>query len=362
MPVSIASGRRIYQFSRLNTQTKLLCCPNTLFMKTRCFISIFTLFFSLNSLPAQKLFGGEITVRQTGTYSAIATVYIASSINVTLDTIELCWGDGSCQALSLQFSEFYPDLGVKYHQFQASHIYGYEDFFTLRVSNCCWAQNIQNISLFEPTQLELSTEFFMSINDPLFGENQMPLLDYKIISGNQWTAINYESNLYDNEGDEIKISVCEIDYLPNFLQPTHIYGSPLNLLFLDTLSGSFQWISPQLAGNYIFAFCVEEYRNDILISSFTKNILAVIHPPVSTTSLSPEKEITIFPNPADGFLYVDVPVHWTDVKLRLCDLNGWTVAHPFPDYSFNLDHLKSGLYLLELRSEKHFFTKKVIIK
>ncbi len=324
---------------------------------------LFFFILSLNSLFSQRFSGGEIRVQQTGTYSVVATVDIFTSINDDLETIQLCWGDGFCEEIPLVYSESFPGSNLKYNQFEAMHIYGQEAFYTLSISECCWGGNIINIANPTTEDFLLSTLFFLSVDDVLFGENRMPFFYRGLLEGIQGQPIGYNSSFQDFEQDEVKVEICDIDEVLFYYKPTDIYPSFFNQIYLDSLTSSFTWASPQFQGIYVLALCVTEHRNDVLISEFTrKMVIAVDAPvPVSTNELYLADQILLSPNPVSDILTIKTPDYWKDPEFSLLDARGKQILISTHNNELDVNHLKAGIYFLQVKLKGHFFVKKVSV-
>jgi type IX secretion system substrate protein len=329
-------------------------------MKTKTKLLILLL-FCVNTLLAQKFAGGEIRVQQTGTYSVVATVDIFTSINDDLTSIELCWGDGSCEDIPLVYSESFSGSNLKFHQFQQSHVYGQEEYYTLSVSECCWSSNIINIENGETEDFLLSTYFFLSVDDQFFGENMMPFFYRGLLEGHQGLPIFYESDFFDFEEDEIHVEICDLEEILTYFKPTDVVQSPLNMIFLDTMTSSFVWTFPQLEGKYVLALCVTETRNGTLISEYTRKMIIAVDGPVANKEILAANQINIFPNPVREKLTITVPENWKDIEITVLDVMGRKIYTDFIENQLDVSTLSKGLYWLQVKSGNQFYIKKIII-
>ena len=329
-------------------------------MKTRTKL-LFLFIFSLNSLLAQKFAGGEIRVSQTGTYSVSVTVDIFTAISVELETINLCWGDGLCEDIPLVYSEPFSASNLKYYQFQTSHIYGQEAYYTLTVSECCWGANIINIVNPQTEDFLLSTNFFMSINDPLFGENTMPFFSQDLLEGNYQTPIIYESDFIDAEGDEVHIEVCDLEEILFYNRPTDVYPSPINQIYLDSMTGSFVWSSPQHVGKYVLALCVTEHRNGTLISEYVRKMIIAVDEAVANEEILRAPPVHIFPNPVNDVLTLEIPEDWKVAEVLVFDGMGKRVNVEYFENQLDVANLSDGFYLVQVVSEGQFFSGRFVV-
>lgn len=298
-------------------------------------------------------------MQQTGTYSADVAIEVFTSGFDVLEVIELCWGDGSCEEINLSFSVVDDDTGIAYHHFESTHVYGYEDTFTLTVSECCWAGNILNIEQAVQEEFLMSTDFFLSVEDPLFGINSMPFFERGLLSGTKGFALSYGSGLIDPEGDSVKVELCEIDYVTTFNQPCTVYPGPTNNISLDTLTGNFQWLVPQLEGKYVLALCVTERRNDMIISEYTRYIAMDIDLPLSNEDFIIDP-IIAFPNPVSDQLMLKIPESVSNPEILIFNAIGKRVSVVENNHSFDFSKLPTGVYFVILKADEQYFSKRVV--
>lgn len=328
-------------------------------MKTKLFLLLLGLFL-VNILAAQSKFsGGEISVKQTGTYSVAVFVDLYTTVNSDLQSIELCWGDGLCEDIPLFYSEELPGTNFKFNQFQSGHVYGGENTYTLTVEDCCWGQNIINITQANLENIILSTSYFHSVNDPLFGENHMPYFSKGMLHGYTYLPIFYNSEFTDPEGDEIQVEVCDIEYLSTYNQITEVYPTSENNLTVNATDGSFQWISPQFPGTYVLGLCVSESRNGMIISEYTRNILIVVDNPVGNQEIFNDSNISVFPNPANDQLTIKMPNIQLDIEVDVFDAIGNIVLKSDSE-NVDISSLETGVYFLIIKSGDQLFSEKVV--
>lgn len=329
-------------------------------MKTKPLLLVLFVFF-INTTFAQKFYGGEIIARQTATYGAEAIVEFFTAAEDDISSIELCWGDGICDEISPLFTEAYPESGLRYYRFGASHIYGYEDTFTLSVLQCCWASDILNFNSSNPTSFLLTTQYFHSVEDILFGENRMPDYDLGLLFGNALQPLRHETNLVDSENDNIHVAVCGVENIPAFTEITSVYPNPGNVLFLDSLNGDFQWFSPPVAGKYMLALCFTESRNGTVISEHTRYFALSIDEPVSNQDLFENDQIKISPNPANEQLQIELPTTSSDFELRVFDAQGKRILTGHKEMTLAVQDWNPGLYTLFIQMDGQLYSKRFVV-
>jgi len=331
-------------------------------MKTKHGLYLLLLLF-VNISFAQKFYGGEIIARQTATYGAEAVVeFFTAADDDDITTLELCWGDGICENITLLFTEAYPDANLRYYRFGASHVYGYEDTFTLSVSRCCWAEDIININTSSPIDFELTAHYFHSVEDILFGENQTPEFETGIVFGNALRPVRHDANMMDTENDEIHVSVCGIENTQSYSEITEIYPTASNFLLLDSLNGDFDWLIPQVLGQYVLALCITETRNEVIISERTRYLILAIDEPVSTQEVFESDQIKVFPNPASDQLSIAFATNPTDFELSAFDAQGREVLAQYQETSLDIQSWSPGLYTLLIHMDGQLYSKRFIVE
>ncbi|MFA7688301.1 MAG: T9SS type A sorting domain-containing protein, partial [Moheibacter sp.] len=75
----------------------------------------------------------------------------------------------------------------------------------------------------------------------------------------------------------------------------------------------------------------------------------------------PDRDIHLYPNPVDNMLYILGKNEMT--YLAILDIQGRKIAEYFPNSintSIHTDNLKSGIYLVQIYSERKTHTYKII--
>ncbi|HOY32328.1 MAG TPA: glycosyl hydrolase family 28-related protein [Bacteroidales bacterium] len=89
------------------------------------------------------------------------------------------------------------------------------------------------------------------------------------------------------------------------------------------------------------------------------------HSIITTIPRNHSKELTVYPNPTTGKLFVILPVENTSIYLQVTDMKGTKVISAIPDvgnsgYEFDVSWLKPGIYLFRIETEKEVYTYKFI--
>lgn len=110
-----------------------------------------------------------------------------------------------------------------------------------------------------------------------------------------------------------------------------------------------------------------EYGNTIEDSIFTKvQTDTVFHKPIKNVNVnvySTEDGVSIYPNPTNRFLNIDVSENTQIKNLRIYNVNG-TVVKRFSEKEevLNLSGLVSGIYFIRLETNKGLVTKKILVE
>jgi len=231
--------------------------------------------------------------------------------------------------------------------------------YTISYQRCCRNPTITNIISPNETgmtfTLDLSEETQGSFNhSPTF--NSAPVT---LVCVNEPMFIN--SSAADLDGDELRYSFCSpfigggldgtggtsgdfndltgvapdpdapppyfnIDYIaPNFSAATPLAGDPLITINPTTgvISGT-----PNIIGQFVYGICVEEYRNNVLLSTIRRDYqLNVVdcNPSACNTNSTTENiqsnSLTVSPNPTNGLLKISL-ADQTISSWKIYDLKG----------------------------------------
>ncbi len=85
------------------------------------------------------------------------------------------------------------------------------------------------------------------------------------------------------------------------------------------------------------------------------------------TKQVPEIDFSVYPNPADGLIYIDYPSTGTLSAVNIYDVSGRMIKSISPDgrrvrVRVDVSDLSSGLYFLEIRDSDLSYTKKITIR
>ncbi len=90
---------------------------------------------------------------------------------------------------------------------------------------------------------------------------------------------------------------------------------------------------------------------------------------LSTQNIDPKLQFSLSPNPATDFITLNfnkIQNNLTPLEIRLINMNGQTVKslaiNNLENYRLPLNDMPSGLYLMQVQTEKGFWTEKIIIR
>jgi len=246
---------------------------------------------------------GEITYEQIDdlTIRATITTYTkASSDPADRDTLEICWGDGTCEWLSRSNgvdmdNDGYLDgveLGndIKRNQYISTHTYPGPSHYVISMQDPNRNAGILNVNYPNSEGVEFfiqTTVTFLSVQ--FQGYNNSPeLLQPPIDFGCVGERFIHNPNAFEKDGDSLSYHLItplrDVNQnVPNYIFPNLIDQGLENNIFLDPVTGDFIWDSPQQPGEYNIAMRIVEYRSgqaiDTLIRDMQINIAECTNQP-----------------------------------------------------------------------------------
>lgn len=238
----------------------------------------FTLIFATAlNLQATHNRAGEIHIKQIGGCNSLtveATIITwtrTSSVNADRDTLIICWGDGTCEAVPRSNGGGQgvprPD-DIKYNEYIARHTYAGPATYRISMTDPNRIAGIINVNPPSSDNVQFHIETIYSFQDPQFGGcNSTPyLLQPPVDVACVGYPFKHNPNAFDEDGDSLsyKLIVPLADKatpVPNYSYPYQIEPGLDNLLQLDPISGDLLWASPQRAGEYNLAIIIVSWRN-----------------------------------------------------------------------------------------------------
>lgn len=102
---------------------------------------------------------------------------------------------------------------------------------------------------------------------------------------------------------------------------------------------------------------VGQYRDSYQISPIDEN--GIILPPLKVARAQ-EKATLIYPNPTDGNFHVMLPEQSVDLEVTICNTLGQIVYFESNKLEHNIKSLKSGTYIVVVRSEENVFFQRIL--
>ena len=272
---------------------------------------------------------GEITYVQTGDLSVIATITTytkGSSIPADRDSLELCWGDGTCEWVPRNNGPNNEGIllgnDIKLNTYVASHTYPGLGHYQMSMTDPNRNGGVLNVnppsSDTVPFHIQTSVTFF---NPQFAGYNNSPiLLQPPVDIGCVGQPFIHNPNAYDIDGDSLSYELivplqAPNTQVPNYSFPNSISPNPLNNVHsLNSVTGDFTWVSPQVPGEYNIAMYIIEWRNGVPIDTLIRDMQIFVEscenePPVIET----EEEICVI---AGELIEFDVIATDPDIPLQ----------------------------------------------
>lgn len=275
----------------------------------------------------------SLTVRAT-----IVTYTKASSRPADRDSLDICWGDGTCTRIGRVNGPGNPPQGellgndTKLNYYIGFHTYSSRGTYTISTTDPNRIGGILNVNPPNSDQVKFHIHTIFTIPNPQFqGCNSTPrLLQPPIDQGCVGKVFTHNPNAYDPDGDSISYHLIvplqdDNSPVPNYLYPNQILPGPNNNLTINEKTGDIVWDSPLKAGEYNLAMIIVEYRNGIPIDTLVRDMQITIKecdnkPPVVTT---PYDEICVIAGDVIEFPVVaTAPLDETIQLVRLTALGG----------------------------------------
>ncbi len=307
-------------------------------------LTLFLFLIFPNSNFATHNRAGEITIDQTGDLSIRATVTTytkASSVDADRDSLEICWGDGSCQFLVRSngggSGEVLPN-DIKYNTYIGSHTYPGRATYNISMQDPNRNAGILNVNDGNSVDIAFFLQTTFTFLNPQFqGFNNSPLLlqppiDVAYIG----QPFIHNPNAFDQEGDSLAYELIvpkmdESSDVLGYVYPNSIVPGPDNMISLDELTGDFLWDSPQKIGEYNVAILIKEYRGGLLISTIIRDMQIRVlegnnQPPVIETI----DEICVIAGETIDFAVTATDPDVPEQLIELTALGGPFILEPSP--------------------------------
>ncbi|MBK8955869.1 MAG: gliding motility-associated C-terminal domain-containing protein [Saprospiraceae bacterium] len=255
---------------------------------------LFLMFLILIASPCRGTHNraGEISFIQISDFSIQATITTytkASSTAADRDSLIISWGDGSFSTvLRSNGSGEILSNNTKRNFYTATHTYPGRSTYRIGVMDPNRVDNILNV---DPPN---------SVNIPFYIQTTVTLLNLQFQSPNRsvqllqapidfaCVGVPFQHNpaAFDPDGDslsfEFTVPLMDLNTpVPNYTFPNQINPGINNVISLDPQKGTFNWVSPQKAGEYNIAFIIHEYRKGVKIASTIRDMQIFVRPDCS---------------------------------------------------------------------------------
>lgn len=270
-------------------------------------IVLLSLLLSLGLMKVQATHNraGEIRVEQIGdctslTIRATITTYTdIRSVNADRDTLELCWGDGTCTRVRRSNGAFGngEPIGnfIKRNLYIAEHTYPGRATYNITMTDPNRVSDILNVNFPNSVNVPFHIATTYTFLNPQFqGCNSTPiLLQPPIDIGCVGQPFQHNPNAFDPDGDSLSYAFTtplqDVNTpVPRYLFPNQILPGASNLLSINEVTGDVLWDAPQRPGEYNLAIIIVEWRNGVAIDTTIRDMQISIE---NCMNLPPEVEV-----------------------------------------------------------------------
>ncbi len=236
---------------------------------------------------------GEISVSPIGectdfSVQAIITTYTKESSQAAdRDSLEICWGDGTCEMVMRSNGPGNDGEGLgndtKKNLYIATHTYTASGTYTISMTDPNRNGGILNVNAPNsdtvPFHIQTSYTF---LNCQFDGPNSTPtLLQPPIDVGCVGQPFIHNPNPVDPDGDSLSFEMITPlqsihTEVPNYQYPNFIGPGPGNIYTLDPITGDFLWTAPQIAGEYNIAMIIISWRDGEPIDTMVRDMQILI--------------------------------------------------------------------------------------
>ncbi len=226
---------------------------------------------------------GDITYRYLygNTYAFTITTCTKLSSEANRDELEIYWGDGQMDTLPRTLFYDFPATDTKQNYYTGQHTFTGPGTFTIYVQDPNRNANVLNITNSVDKIFCVQTQLVIS---PFLGtpNNSVRIEDCPCpeiaCSGKPWL---YNMGAYDPDGDSLTYSLipCKGENCLDMPIPS-VYHYPQDvgggMLSIDPVSGTLNWSSPTLIGEYNLAILVREFRQGIAIGYVIRDMQVTV--------------------------------------------------------------------------------------
>lgn len=244
---------------------------------------IFTLVFNPLDLYATHNRAGEIHIRQIDALTIEATIITwtkTTSVPADRDTLNICWGDGKCQAVKRSNGNGQELPGnIKYNIYIATHRYTGLSTYRISMTDPNRNAGIVNVNAPASENVPFHIETIYTFQDEKFnGKNTTPyLLQPPIDNACIGQPFKHNPNAFDPDGDSLAYHLIVplqslANPVPQYKYPYEILPGPDNRLQLDERTGDLIWDTPKAPGEYNLAFIIVSWRKGVPIDTTIRDM------------------------------------------------------------------------------------------
>jgi hypothetical protein len=153
-----------------------------------------------------------------------------------------------------------------------------------------------------------------------------------------------------------------------YLYAKHAYPSDTG--YVNDTSGIITWLYPRFGGYYYdILYQVNQYRNGNYIGYIQRDMLLYIWPDTSSAGINningQQKNIQIYPNPTNDFLYISIPDDSNDPKrIEIVNALGQIIkmANVTEDFiKMDCSGLPIGVYTISVKTDANIYCSKFVM-
>lgn len=267
-----------------------------------------------------------------------------------------CSGDSLCfEKATYKYGIFLINNGISYHAVW---------------QRCCLQPEIQNIDSAGRVGHTLAITITPESREVC---NSTPVFQHPLFCAIAGENLQFDHSAFDADGDSLVYRFCAPlrgggvngngTFFPDGQEPIDLppphqevpfnqavtSAIPIPGLSMDSLTGIITG-TPDSAGLYLYGICVEEYRDGILLSESKFEWTTTISGMVSDTKVPEAPNTwTIYPNPTEGSITIDLPTNEKERPFLLINAQG-QVLRQFSaavTTTLSLEGFPPGVYFLE---------------
>ncbi|WP_041616653.1 T9SS C-terminal target domain-containing protein [Spirosoma linguale] len=270
-------------------------------MRSIYLLSVTLLFFCILIRPvtsqASHVRAGEITTKRISrtalTYEITFTAYFDETPGGKLaadaaNSYTLCFGDGTTAVVERSQRTFINRNTSSINIYKAVHTYPGPGTYTIGITVVNRNNNTLNLPpAGQSAQLPFFVSTTISINAALLANSTPVMLNPPLDSGRVGQKFCHNPAAFDADGDSLayRLSIpktsptensCTGRNIPSYQNPTQFSTATENggtpTFSINPITGELCWDSPGQAGQFNFAFIIEEWRNGVLIGEITRDM------------------------------------------------------------------------------------------